>query len=287
MRRRMTRRFLVRAVGPAVVLLGVLGVAGAQRPAAQSPPTEPGRFLWHDLMSRDVAAAKRFYGSLLGWRFEDTRRGDRPYVVATLAGTPVAGIVDVTAIDGAVPQWLSFMSVSDLDQSLSLVRSEGGKVLVEPRELERFGRAAVVADAQGAPIGFAQLRADRPESPQSAGRFFWMEYLARDASQALQFYKRLAGYDSRISDSRLNVEYHVLSRSRPRAGLFQLPETVAGVEPNWLPYMLVEDTASLASRAAQLGGRVVVPVSPDRRNGSLAVVADAEGAVLALQKYPF
>lgn len=283
----MTHRPLARAIGPAIVLMAVLGVAGAQRPAAQSPPTEPGRFLWHDLMSKDVAAAKRFYGSLLGWRFEDTRRGDRPYVLASLAGVPVAGIVDVNAIDGAVPQWLSFMSVADLDQSLSLVRSEGGKVLVEPRELERFGRAAVVADAQGAPIGLAQLRTDRPESAQSAGRFFWMEYLARDSAQALQFYKRLAGYESRITDSRLNVEYHVLSRSRGRAGLFQLPPTVAGVEPNWLPYVLVDDAAGLASRATQLGGRVVVPVSPDRRNGSLAVVADAEGAVLALQKYPF
>jgi hypothetical protein len=38
---------------------------------------------------------------------------------------------------------------------------------------------------------------------------------------------------------------------------------------------------------AGLGGRILVPASPERRNGSLAVVADPGGAPLALQKFPF
>jgi hypothetical protein len=51
--------------------------------------------------------------------------------------------------------------------------------------------------------------------------------------------------------------------------------------------VLVSDPAAFAARAVALGGRVVVPAAPERRNGSLAVIADPGGAVLALQKYPF
>jgi predicted enzyme related to lactoylglutathione lyase len=59
------------------------------------------------------------------------------------------------------------------------------------------------------------------------------------------------------------------------------------VPPNWLPYVFVNDPAGLAARVAGLGGRVLLTPSPDLRKGSLAVVADPTGAVVALQKYPY
>ena len=90
-----------------------------------------------------------------------------------------------------------------------------------------------------------------------------------------------------ITDSRLGVEYRVLRKTRAHAGLFQLPATVVDVEPNWLPYVLANDPAGLAARVSGLGGRILVPAAPERRNGSLVVIADPGGAPLALQKYPF
>jgi hypothetical protein len=38
---------------------------------------------------------------------------------------------------------------------------------------------------------------------------------------------------------------------------------------------------------AGLGGKVLLAPRPDLRKGSLAVVADPAGAVVALQKYPY
>jgi len=90
-----------------------------------------------------------------------------------------------------------------------------------------------------------------------------------------------------VTDARLGLEYHVLQTTRGRAGLFQLPPSASEVEPNWLPYILVDDPAPFVSRVATLGGRVVLPPAAERRNNSLAVVADPGGAVFALQKYPF
>ena len=271
----------------ALAVAGAIGAANAQAPPAAADAVEPGRFVWRDLMTKDVAAAKRFYGELFGWRFENARRGDRPYVLARSASTPIAGIVDVSGMADAGSQWLSYMSVSNVDKSVALVQAERGKVLVEPRDLP-IARVAVVTDPEGAPLGLAQLRRSAPDPSQpSQHHFFWQEYLARDAEQALAFYKRLAGYESVLLESRLDVDYYVLRSTRGRAGLFRLPPQIEGVQPNWLPYVLVSDPAAVAARVAALGGRVVVPAAPERRNGSLVVIADPGGAVLALQKFPF
>jgi predicted enzyme related to lactoylglutathione lyase len=282
----MTRRFLTTSIG-LVPLTAALALTNAP-PLTAADPVESGRFVWHDLMTRDVSAAKQFYGSLFGWRFEDTKRSDRPYVLARVGSEPVAGFVDVSAIPDASPQWISFMSVDDVDKTVALVQSEGGKILLDPREVPSIARAAVVADPQGAPLGLAQLRRSVPDLEQpKPSHVFWQEYLARDAAKALAFYKLLAGYESAVTDASLGIEYHVLRKSRGRAGLFQLPATTKDVEPNWLPYVLVNDPAGLAARVPGLGGRVLVAAAPERRKGSLVVIADPGGAPLALQKYPF
>jgi predicted enzyme related to lactoylglutathione lyase len=259
--------FTAASIGTACIL-AALALFSASSSLNAIDAIDAGRFVWHDLMTKDVAAAKRFYGGLLGWQFENTKRGDRPYVLARLGADPVAGIVDVSALPDAAPQWISFMAVPDVEKTVSLVRFGGGKVLAEPREVASIARAAVVSDPQGAPLGVAQLHREI-------------------AAKALEFYKRLAGYESAITDARLGVEYHVLRTTmRPRAGLFQLPES-SDVLPTWLPYVFVQDPAGLATRVTGLGGRVLLPADPARRNGSLVVIADPGGAPLALQRYPF
>ena len=92
--------FTATSLGTACVLVA-FGLANAPAPAAAADPVEPGSFVWHDLLTRDVAGARRFYGELLGWRFEDTKRGDRPYVIARAGAAPVGGIVDVSGIADA------------------------------------------------------------------------------------------------------------------------------------------------------------------------------------------
>jgi predicted enzyme related to lactoylglutathione lyase len=168
------------------------------------------------------------------------------------------------------------------------VRAGGGKVLVAPRAVKVGGRAAVVADPQGAALGLARLTAGDPADPAEpvVGRFFFAEYLAKDGPQALDFYKKLLGYDAAETDTGDGMHYFVLKHDRPRAGLFQLPDSVTGVRPNWLPYVRVADPAASADKAKSLGGKVILQPSPERRKGTLAIVTDPGGAALALQKLP-
>ncbi|HSQ70341.1 MAG TPA: VOC family protein [Steroidobacteraceae bacterium] len=243
-----------------------------------------GEFVWRDLVTSDPAAARRFYGELLGWTFEETTAFGRPYLLAKQDGRYVGGIVQMSSgNDRGGSQWLSYMSVANVESALGAVEAAGGRRILGPVEVSGVGRAALVWDSQGAPLGLAEVgeRLDGMASGDGNGEFFWMEYLANDVPAALAFYKDLAGYEVE-AHAATAVPYYLLKSGSAQAGLFQNP--VAGVTPNWLAYVRVADPAALAAKVPSLGGRVIIAPSSGLRDGTLAVIADPTGAVIALQK---
>ena len=279
-------------VAGSAVLVACSNRAATTPPAgvASGPGYHPGKFVWQDLVTRDPAAARRFYGALLDWKFQDTTRNGKPYAVARVGGQPVAGIVAHPDPTDDPALWLSYLSVPNVDQAVEQVAAAGGKTLYAPRDLADIARVAVVADPQGAALGLVRLRDGDPDDGPAPerGHVFWMEYVAADASAALDFYSSLFGYETSLQESRNGIDYHVLRRDgRSRAGLFQIPKDAdENVDPNWLPYVLVDDPGALAKRAESLGGTVILAPEPGIRGGTLAIVADPTGGALALQKYP-
>jgi uncharacterized protein len=276
-------------------VLAVGSVACASRAASTGPArgtaeaaAHVGQFVWHDLVTRDAAACRRFYEGLLGWQFDETRRDGHAYLLARSGGRFVGGIVSAEAPEQRPAAWLGYLSVPDLDRAVGTVSAAGGRLLVEPRPVDAFGRVAVVTDPQGAPLGLAGVTAELPAEPPEPliHHIFWMEYLARDAGAALAFYKDLVGFESTLTASARGVDFYVLKTLRPRAGLYRIPGDATMVEPNWLPHVRVSDPAALAARVAALGGRVLIAPRAEVRGGTLAVIADPTGGALALQKWP-
>src|SRR5262249_43486527 len=154
--------------------------------------------------------------------------------------------------------WLSYLSVDDIDRAVSRVTAAGGRVLVDPLHIDGVGRIAAVVDPEGAPLGLAGLAITVPARPTRPppSRFLPREYFAHDAEKSLAFYKDLDGYQASLSARPGSVAYHLLERNGPQAGLFQLPEALAAVKSNWLPYIRVTDPAAAAEKARGLGGRV-------------------------------
>ncbi len=275
----------------AATLLALGCSSGGSTPAASPASTDTGRFVWHDLTTGDVASAKKFYASLLGWDYVETTVLGRPYTVAKLGTTAVAGLhTPSPERGGKTPShWLSYMSVADVDATVAKAKAEGGAVLAGPVEIGSIGRAAVMHDPQGAPFGLVHLTAGDPADPAAPvpGTFFWNEYLTHDLDATLAFYNGLVPFEVTTTKTESGAAYVVLKTSRARAGVFRVPDSEQNVPPNWLPYVLVDDPAALASRVPDLGGRVLLAPRPELRKGSLAVVADPTGAVVALQKYPY
>ena len=91
----------------------------------------------HDLITRDAAACRKFYGALLGWDFRQTTREGRPYLIARSDGGFTGGIVQLVGDQTGPAAWLSYLSVADLDRATAQVGAAGGKVLLQPRSVEQ------------------------------------------------------------------------------------------------------------------------------------------------------
>ena len=267
----------------AVIAIG--GLVGASAPPVL-PTTDAGRFVWHDLMTENMASSQTFYRLAFGWEFQTIREAEPAYAVIKYASEYIGGMVTVKRRDPAEPvsQWLSYIAVNDPDAAVRAATAEGARVLKAPFDVANVGRAAIIADPQGAPVGFARFSKPRPDHMPVAGAWLWADYVATDTAAAMAFYGKIVGYGNEQVENQGNAVYHVLTLGKPRAGLFKNP--FEGVRANWLPYILVDDPADLATRVQQLGGTILVAPRPDLRKGTLAIVADPGGAVIALQKYP-
>ena len=112
-----------------------------------------GAFSWSELITTDVAGARKFYGELLGWQFKDMPMGDATYTVIGAGGKDVGGIMHTPANAGDMPPtWGSYVTVDDVDARSGVAKKLGGKVIVPPTDIPGVGRFAVIQDPQGAMI---------------------------------------------------------------------------------------------------------------------------------------
>ncbi|MFE4054380.1 VOC family protein [Streptomyces sp. YIM B13518] len=121
---------------------------------------EPGSLCWTELYTSDAAAAKEFYGGVLGWRYSDMRMpgGEGTYTMIVPSGLPEermhGGLMEVgreeLALAGGRPYWHPVFAVADCDAAVALVRELGGSVQMGPENAQGVGRLAVCLDPFGA-----------------------------------------------------------------------------------------------------------------------------------------
>lgn len=248
-----------------------------------------GKLIWYDLITEDLDKTEAFYSDLFGWDFDNaTAQDGRDYRLASLGGVYVAGIVAAGAHDDGknYSRWLPYMSVANVDKALSMNVAAGGSVAASARDVG-IGRVAAIVDPQGAVIGLASSSIGDPDDTTTAaapGRPVWTELLADDTQAAAEFYASLANYDAR-SVQRRGGNYVVLSSNgADRAGIFENPAEGKHV-PVWITAFGVTDPVTAANTAEALGGRIILPASPDLRGGTIAVITDPTGAILVLQTW--
>lgn len=246
-----------------------------------------GKVVWNDLITEDVAAARRFYGDMFGWTFEDTTGpAGREYVLARSGDAYVAGMVPVRSrADGVtLSRWLPYVSVANVDAAVAEAESAGGEVAASARNVG-LGRVAAIVDPEGAVIGVARSDIGDPDDATTSpgpGKVIWTELLSNEPEAAATFYATVMGYQARTV-TRRGGDYTLLSRlGADRAGILRNP--ASGWSPLWLTSFGVADATEAAARAQLLGGKVLVPVSPEVREGTMAVVSDPSGAILVLQQ---
>ena len=240
----------------------------------------PGKFIWHDLVTSDVAEARDFYGQLLNWTFEQRGR----YTIVKLNGKRIGGILDIQSksLDRHVARWISSLSVPDVDQAASVVLSHGGKIHRGPEQIGDRGRVALVSDPHGAQFSLIRTENGDPgDGPIEEGSWLWHELWTNDPIDSANFYKTLAGY-SEIE----NIDSYLILKvdEQPRAGIRNLFNKA--LEQRWVPVIKVNDVKTISTLANQLGGRVIIePENPDFVD-QVALLADPSGALFMIQEWP-
>ena len=113
---------------------------------------EPGTPVWHELITRNYSASVLFYETVFGWTTTvESDTAEFQYTTADFNGTPLAGIMDGTIdlSEGTSARWDVYFGTEDVDSTVALAESLGGRV-IDPPEDSPYGRLAMLADPTGA-----------------------------------------------------------------------------------------------------------------------------------------
>ncbi|WP_025619381.1 VOC family protein [Salinispora cortesiana] len=110
-----------------------------------------------DLTVQDADRIRDFYADVVGWKPEPLSMGDYDdYVMLAPDGSPVAGICHARSGNADLPpQWITYIAVSDLSESLTRATEKGGEVVRQPNGTGPGG-FALIKDPAGAVVALMQ-----------------------------------------------------------------------------------------------------------------------------------
>ena len=112
-----------------------------------------GKINWVDLTVPNADEVKSFYEQVAGWQPESFDMGGyNDYVMKPPnSNEGIAGICNLRGSNTGFPsQWLIYINVNDLNESLEACIKLGGKIIIEPKEMPGNGKYSVIQDPAGA-----------------------------------------------------------------------------------------------------------------------------------------
>jgi hypothetical protein len=254
-----------------------------------------GSFIWYELMTPDPDAAAKFYGAVVGWKFspQTAPAGEKDYRIIQRGDGGFAGGVLRLSADmrqhGALPVWLGYLHVADVDAATRAITADGGKVLMPRMDLPT-GKIAMVADPMGTPLyvmdpvpppGRPDAKSDVFD-PQALQRVRWNELASPDLARAKAFYAKHFNFrfDETMPMGPMG-DYCFIDHDGVRiGGVMQKPADSPMAA--WLFYFGVESAAA-AKQAIDAGGGKVINGPHQVPDGSTVLAAtDPFGATFGI-----
>ena len=248
---------------------------------------KPGQFVWYEVMTNDVAAAKFFYQSVVGWEAKDSGMADRSYTLFSTGPVMVGGLMPIPAEAksmGARPCWTGYIAVDDADGMAARVKQTGGAVHRAPDDIPGIGRFAVVADPHGAVFILFKGQGEAPAAPApgTPGHVGWHELHAGDGESDFAFYASLFGWTKLDAmDMGPMGKYQIFSTGNGPAG-GMMTKTKEMPVPFWLYYFNVGSIEAAAGRVQKGGGKVINGPMEVPGGSWIIHCLDPQGAMFAL-----
>jgi hypothetical protein len=117
------------------------------------------------------------------------------------------------------------------------------------------------------------------------GVFSWNELVTTDVPAAKKFYREALGWE--LNDIKNGDMGYTLARmgNQEVAGMMTMPQDARGMPPAWGSYVTVDDVDARVARVTALGGKLCVAPRDIPNVGRFAVIADPQGALLAMITY--
>ena len=248
-------------------------------------PRLPGKFVWADLVTEDVAAARKFYGGLFNWTFREAG----VYTIASNDERPLCGIFRQARAPSrpeAKARWFGYVSVRDVKKAGRMVTKAGGRVLVGSQKLPERGEQGIFTDPEGVVFGVVRSSSgDPPDFLAEPGDWIWIQHLSRDAKKAAEFYRKIGGYNVVENDLKGGSDYVLVSDGYARAAMRTIRGNHPHVQPNWLPFVRVKNLGESLALTTQLGGAVQIAPKPELFDGKVAMISDPTGAAIGLMEW--
>jgi predicted enzyme related to lactoylglutathione lyase len=245
-----------------------------------------GRFIWHELLTTDTAAAAAFYPRVVPWR---TQPSSMPGYTIWMAGqSQVGGLMALPAdAAGTPPHWLIYIGTPNVDATAEHAQRLGARVVKPATDIPNVGRFAVLADPQGATFALYTPGPGGGASPApGAGVFSWHELATTDVAGALRFYGELFGWTKGTGhDMGPMGVYQIFERFGSMVGGMcnvQGPAT----PPSWLSYVQVADSGRAVAAAKSAGGRLLHGPVEVPGGSWIALFMDPQGGAFAVQEPP-
>ncbi len=254
----------------------------------------PGIPCWVDTWQPNPQIAAGFYGALFGWQFDEPRSMpgglEGQYLIARLGGLAVAGIGQAPSnLTAAV--WSTHICVDSIEETIARTRSAQGAVLVGPLEAGPDGRQAVLADADG--VAFCIWQPGERMGAQlvnEPGSWAMSSLHAPSRERAEAFYATAFGWKLEAQPAAPTAFWRLPGhvggendQSMPRdvVAVMTMIEANEQIPPHWGVNFTVEDVDTVAERAIDLGGALVMApmTAPGFRS---AVIADPGQGVIAV-----
>ncbi len=245
-----------------------------------------GRFVWYELTTMDMEAAKAFYTKVVGWGTQDASTPGSAYTLFTAGNATVGGLTTLpedARRAGAKPIWIGYVGVDDVDAVADRIVRFGGSIHVPPMDIPSISRLSVVTDPQMAAFALLRWHNPSPEQPPALdgpGGVCWHELFAGDWEKAFAFYQEVFGWQKADAGTGALGTYQMFSAGGETiGGMFTKPSTVP--IPFWLFHFDVGEIDAAVERALAGGGKVLdKPVEVP--GGWVARCIDPQGAMFAL-----
>ena len=256
-----------------------------------------GDFIWYELLTPDQEATRSFYESVVGWTIDKApanAANGMDYRMINSASGPIAGSMTLTAdiqSGGMQPCWLGYITVDNVDDVVEATTAAGGKVHMEPHELDGVGRFAFVADPAGALFYVMKPvpPADDPDASSNSfaateplvGHCAWNELASSDPAAALNFYHDLFGWEK---DGEMDMgpmgKYEFLRHDHLIGAVMPKPPEMP--VSAWTFYFRVPDIDAAVVKIEEEGGKILQPPIQNPGGDYSMTAIDPHGAQFGL-----